>query len=388
MENKNKPKTTLKEVRKKKTKMKQKQKQKQQQSNKQTVKLNITTSGGGGGSGGSQQQKPSYMPSSFGNQEHTTLLKSINEQLKQKNEPVARAPQNFNIPQPNLQENERDAERIRNLDEDYADINNRQQDFENELQGLPLQFSEKFAPTPVITPNKIPIVNKPRESSGLSLFEQIKQKAEERNQRTNEDVKLMEEKIKENNPLKSTDSPLKQALKKKVEERIPRTEEQALQLDEEIKKNKGGRPKLTEEQKQENLRKSEQIKEEKRQQAKEKKERKLMEDEEIYQKRQGTKEKADEINRLKEQDKKQKKEETERNKLLESRRKANEKDNENQRISNHAFQELLKHSNDGDLKDLQEAYDRGFLTDKGIKDKLKKLKFTPAEIKRIFSKPK
>ena len=87
---------------KKKPKNKQKQKQKQQQTNKQTISLNISSSGGGGGSGGSgssQTRQPQYLPSSFVNEEHTTLLKSINEQLKQKNEPIQTATKSFKIPE-------------------------------------------------------------------------------------------------------------------------------------------------------------------------------------------------------------------------------------------------------------------------------------------------
>lgn len=43
------------------------------------------------------QQPSSYLPSQYGNREQTTLLKSINEQLKQKNEPSS-VSQTFNIP--------------------------------------------------------------------------------------------------------------------------------------------------------------------------------------------------------------------------------------------------------------------------------------------------
>jgi len=372
MENKKKPKTTLKEVRKKmkkltiaekkqikQTETKDKEKKeanKQKITQRVRVNVNIPNS--------LTQPQSGNFPNSFYNREQNTLLKSINEQLKQKNEPVANATQNFNIPQPRqtdepspiptstgikIEQNQDDNEEIlkTNLSREFIKLRDTIKNIppkpilKDTLEGMPPQFSEKVSPPPVITPNKIPIVNKPKESSGLSLFEQIKQKEEEQ---------------------------------------IPRTEEQVLQLDEEIKR-KVGRTKLTEEQKQENLRNlriSEQIKEEKRQQAKEKKERKLMEDEENYQKQ---------------QDKKQKKEEIERNKLLESRRKANEKNNEKQQISNKAFDKhlfviLLRNSDVGDLKDLQEAYDRGFLTDKAIQEKLKKLKYTPAEINRMFSKPK
>lgn len=300
----------------KKTKIKQKQKQKQQQNNKQTIKLNITTSGGSGGSGGaSQMQKPQYLPNSFVNEEHTTLLKSINEQLKQKNEPVSTAIENFNIPekkttftfgtqteqpvtssfatqtaegtneerkekysygtqtkQPKRHTNETQTEyplkRTYETQTDFPPtysygtqtdelINYNgdeefKRDLERKLKDIPPQFTEKVALPPVITPKlnqEIPIIDKPKELSGLNLMEQVRKKTEERNQRTDEEVLQMEEKINENKPQKSTDSPLKQALKKKVEERVPRTEEEVIQLEEEIKK-KRGRPKLTEEEKQ------------------------------------------------------------------------------------------------------------------------------------------
>jgi len=161
---------------KKKSKNKQKQKQKQQQTNKQTISLNISSSGGGGGSGGSgssQTRQPQYLPSSFVNEEHTTLLKSINEQLKKKNEP-AKTTQHFIIPEPtrpqeipaqflketpikvertkeNIPNQFSEEERIKTIDSDYADINKHQQVLENEMQGLPQQFREKLTPIPIIS---------------------------------------------------------------------------------------------------------------------------------------------------------------------------------------------------------------------------------------------
>ena len=68
---------------------------------------------------------------------------------------------------------------------------------------LPPQFSEKIAPPPIIiTPptEKIPIVNKPIEKSGLTFLEQLKQKTEERSrqeEKTPEYIEVVEEERKQ-----------------------------------------------------------------------------------------------------------------------------------------------------------------------------------------------
>ena len=137
----------------KKTKNKQKQKQKQLQNNKQTISLHISSSGGSGGSGASQS-KPQSLPSSFVNEEHTTLLKSINEQLKKKNEPAQfreETPIKVERTKENIPNQFSEEERIKTIDSDYADINKHQQVLENEMQGLPQQFREKLTPIPIIS---------------------------------------------------------------------------------------------------------------------------------------------------------------------------------------------------------------------------------------------
>lgn len=418
MDKKKKPTTTLKEVRKRMKKMtigeKKQQKEKEtkerekKEANKQKitqrvrVNVNVPSSYNpqmsGGLSGG--------FPQSFTSNEHTTLLKSINEQLKKKNEPVEIA-QNFNIPQPKqirtletqteptqprpepiqielprpepIQIKQPKPKPIRQEQSSYdkleAELYKMIQEGETLLKErpkeLPPQFSEKISPPPIpiIPEKKIPVVNKPVEKSGLSFIEQLKQKQEERQPRTTEEVQQMEKEINKNKPQLSLESSLKKELQKKVSEQPTRTEEDVIQIEEEIKK-KRGKPKLTEEEKQRRA------------------EMKKMKAEE-------TRQKIYEINRLKEQDKKQMEkdkkkmiEEEERIKELEKRRKLNEKDNEKQQIRNRAFAELLKYSSIDEQKKLQEAYDTGFLDDDKIKANLKKLKFTPAEIKKLFSKPK
>jgi len=147
-------------------------------------------------------------------------------------------------------------------------------------------------------------------------MEQIKKKAEERNQRTGEDIKQMEETIKENKPEYQKRTSLKDELLEKVKQK-----EEAKRLEEEEPKARKGRKPYTEEQKQQS--------EEKKQQKKE-------------------------------DDKKM--------------------------ISRRAFETLLENSPLEEHKELRDAFDHGFLEDKRIKDKLKKLNFSKEMIAKLYKK--
>ena len=384
MDNKKKPTTTLKEVRKRMKKMtigeKKQQKEKEtkerekKEANKQKitqrvrVNVNVPSSYNpqmsGGMSGG--------FPYTFANKEHTTLLKSINEQLKKKNEPVEIA-QNFNIPPPKqtrvfetqteptqtrvfetqtepkpvkqpkqtrIIETQTEPKPVKQpkqtriIETQTETIPIQQQSYGDKLeaelykilqegenligppQELPPQFSEKISPPPIpiiTTPEKkIPIVTKPKEKSSLSFIEQLKQKQEEfkqQEEKTPEDIEVMEEELKQE-----------------------RTNPKYKRLTAEEKKQKAEEKRI--------------------------------------------------INQ-----------EKERIAEIEKRRKINEAENKKQQaedekkiITEKAFLILLQNVTLEEQKKLQESYDNGFLKDKEIKANLKKLKYTPEQIKRIFSK--
>ena len=149
-------------VKKSKTKNKQKQKQKQEQSNKQTIKLNISTSGGSGG-GASGGNQPYRFPSNQPYQEQTTLLKSINEQLKSSSQPKTYS-QMFNIPEVKQPEQPKTSNQMFNIPE----VN------QPEEQNQPTEiFNIPEVNKPKVMENKVPEVK-------LSLMEQIKQAGEKK----------------------------------------------------------------------------------------------------------------------------------------------------------------------------------------------------------------
>jgi hypothetical protein len=363
MDNKKKPQTTFKEVRKKMKKItlaekkqtketKEKETKEQKEANKQRitqrvkVSINVPRSYSQQPSGGVK----SVFPYSFANTEQTTLLKSINEQLKQKNEPISTALQTFNIPiksqttretqtqqpireeqqpireEPELKDNPDNPDEL--LQESLKQI--RLELERNLKQQLPPQFTKKIElpPIPIITPNpaeQIPIVSKPAEQSAMTLIQQLKQKQEklkEKEPQTAETIQVMEEEVQQQKKNPKYKRLTEEEKKQKVEERKKINEEKA-QLDE-----------IFQQQKAEERKK---INEEKAQIAE-----------------------------------------------IEQRRKMNEAENKKQIERERGFIELLKNTDIAEHKDLQEQYDRGFLKDKGIKDKLKKLKFTTPQINNIF----
>jgi hypothetical protein len=384
MDNKKKPQTTFKEVRKKMKKItlaekkqtketKEKETKEQKEANKQRitqrvkVSINVPRSYSQQPSGGVK----SVFPYSFANTEQTTLLKSINEQLKQKNEPISTALQTFNIPiksqttretqtqQPIREEQQPIREEQQPIREEQQPIREEQQPIREEpelkdnpdnpdellqeslkqtrlelernlKQQLPPQFTKKIElpPIPIITPNpaeQIPIVSKPAEQSAMTLIQQLKQKQEklkEKEPQTAETIQVMEEEVQQQKKNPKYKRLTEEEKKQKVEERKKINEEKA-QLDE-----------IFQQQKAEERKK---INEEKAQIAE-----------------------------------------------IEQRRKMNEAENKKQIERERGFIELLKNTDIAEHKDLQEQYDRGFLKDKGIKDKLKKLKFTTPQINNIF----
>ena len=268
----------------------------------QRVKVNVNVPGSY-----SQPQSKNF-PNSFYNTEQTTLLKSINEQLKQKNAPISTAPQTFNIPIQSQPTSGIIESQPQSPPEPTPPTTSGIVE-DNSYELLPPQFSEKISPPPIpiIKPKpaeQIPIVSKPPEQSAMTLIQQLKQKQEERKQqeeKTPEDVEIMEEEIKEE-----------------------RTNPKYKRLTEEEKKQKAEEKRI--------------------------------------------------INQ-----------EKERIQEIEQRIKINEAENKKQIERERGFIELLNNTDIAEHKKLQEAYETGLLTDKAIKDKLKKLKYTPQQIKNIFS---
>jgi hypothetical protein len=106
----------------------------------------------------------------------------------------------------------------------------------------------------------------------------------------------------------------------------------------------------------------------------------------------GRKPDTEEEKKQKAEEKKLIQQEKERVAEIEKRRKINEAENRKQEqqdknkiITEKAFNILLQMVSPEEEKDLREAYDGGFIKDKEIKQKLKKLKYTPEQIKRIYS---
>jgi hypothetical protein len=192
-------------VKKSKTKNKQKQKQKQEQSNKQTIKLNISTSGGsGGGSTGGIQ--PYRFPSQQPYQEQTTLLKSINEQLKTNNKPIS-SNQMFNIPEVKQPEQQRQPTEIFNIPE----VNEPEQRQPTEIFNIP------EVNKPKVMKNKVPEVN-------LSLMEQIKQAGEKKQ------LQPIEPSVKFDFQKPPLPTDFKQALMDKIKEKEDRLQSETQQF--------------------------------------------------------------------------------------------------------------------------------------------------------------
>ena len=362
MDKNTKPKTTLKEIRRKMKKMtlaekkqikedkkeeKQKEKaSKQKQKITQRVKININI----------PSQKTStpqiQNPLSSSNRDQINLLTSINEQLKKKDEPK-KATENFNIPvkqqssnaetqtptAPNEIETQTEPTQTQPNNEPfiqtqpYKDVR-----FENIYEepefpefNFPKQFSEKAIPKiPIIKEPTQQIITKPKDTSSQSLIEKVK-----------------------------IPSSFLEELSAKQKIIKPKTDEETIQMEENIKQQRG-RPPDTEEMK--------------NQKAKEKEERGLMKEEDEKPKL-GRKPDTEEVKQRK----------AEERKIIDQKEK-DRTEMENRRITEKAFRILLDNSQLEEQKDLLEAYNRGFLKDKGIKDKLKKLNFSADEIKRIYSK--
>ena len=354
-----KPKTTLKEIRRKMKKMtlaekkqvkeeKEQQKQKEKESKQkqkitQRVKININI----------PSQKTSspqiQNPFSSSNIDQINLLTSINEQLKRKDEPK-KAAENFNLPirqqkqvyeygtqtepkqqkqvyeygtqtndEPFIQEKPKSEVRFENIynEPDFPEFK------------LPPQFSEKEIPkVPIIKEPRQPIITKPKDTSSQSLPEKVKSPSN-----------FLEELMAQQKIIK------------------PKTEEETKQMEQNIKeqmkdpnKPPRGRKPDTEEVKQ--------------QKAKQKEEQELMKAEE----------------------KRQKAEQKVQEKKIKDQEERDRVEMENIRITERAFRILLDNTPLEQQKELQDIYARGFLKDKEIKDNLKKLNFSAEEIKRIFSK--
>lgn len=136
-----------KQIKEKETKEKEQRKEKQQKIT-QRVKVNINIPRSAGGSqGGGFVNFPFPFPKD--NIEQTTLLKSINEQLKQKNEPKT-SNELFSIPN--------------NVVINPPDLNNRN-----------MISPQRMRNTPNI-PNIPNVINKPNDTSNISLDEVVKKK--------------------------------------------------------------------------------------------------------------------------------------------------------------------------------------------------------------------
>lgn len=480
MENKKKPKTTLKEVRKKMKKLtlaekkqvkeeKQQQKQKEKESKQkqkitQRVKININI----------PSQKTStpqiQNPLSISNRDQINLLTSINEQLKKKDEPK-KATENFNIPvsqqttqtepqQPttnfnipeiikpfrmkatpptssnssivydsytpsssdsltdygsyntsnsyntpnslsffpnthsdsslassneeNLMEkiqkkvNERvKNENIKKKDEALSieklnKLNQKQQDLINEeikkrakektdedMKKLGDAFKKDDLINRVKQTEKIPIIDKPKDTSNLSLLEKVKEGSKdsyfvptgEEFYKDLDEISREFETLYEPKPEDYTEIDKGQ---QQIEDELqgfspkvstPLTPPQDTTGESLLEKVKRGQPTVSEE--------------EKKQKAEEK--------------------------RLIAQEREQLAEIEKRRKINEAENKKQQKKDKNKMITERALSILLENVSPEEEKDLQEAYDRGFLKDKEIKQKFKKLKFSPEQIKRIFS---
>jgi len=333
MENK-KQKTTLKEVRKRMKKLtlaekkqiikkEAKEKEKKEASKQkitQRVKVNVNVPS-------SYNQPPSgNFPNSFYNREHTTLLKSINEQLKQKNEPVPIS-QMFNIPE--------EKKNVINDDDTnifFKNIEKERELLESRLKNIPPQFSEKVESPPIFLTKQvesIPIVNKPVDKSGLSLGEQIEKKEDDATIRERELMKAEDILIKDKQKQKEDDATIRERELMKAEDILIKDKQKQKELESKIR------------------------------------ERAQMKAEDILMK----------------DKRKQKELEAE----MKRRRKLNEAENQKQRITEKAFLIVLDNVSVEEQKRLQEAYDTGFLKDKEIKALLKKLKYTPEQVKRIYS---
>jgi len=494
MENK-KQKTTLKEVRKrmkkltlaekkqiikKESKEAKERKEASKQKITQRVKVNLNIGGSNIPPYPLYNQPPSgNFPNSFYNREQATLLKSINEQLKQKNEPVPIS-QTFNIPEPKQTydastqmepkktyeistqmepkktyeystqtepkktyeystqteqkkpkktqeistqvepkqtyeystqteqkkpkqtyeystqteqkkpkqtyeystqtEQDEPIKKVFNDDESQIFFENMKKErelLERRLKNIPPQFSEKVETPPIFLPKQvesIPIVNKPIEKSGLSLVELMK-KMEERNQRSNDEVKKMEEKLTENKSNIPEGSKFIQELKQKVEEKKNKSREmEQMEAEETLMKQ------IIQEEKRKQ-KEMEAVMEQQPETEKGKAGRKKLADEIIKEREQMKAEETLMKQIIKEDKRKQKELEAE----MERRRKLNEAENQKQRITEKAFLIVLDNVSVEEQKRLQEAYDTGFLKDKEIKALLKKLKYTPEQVKRIYS---
>jgi len=195
-------------VRKSKAKNKQKQKQKQEQNNKQTIKLNINSSGGMGG-GGNQPytypiQQPYIFPTQQPYQEQSTLLKSINEQLKTNNQPKT-SNQVFNIPE------------IKQTQPDELNLFTQMLNIPPPTKNtLPFDFKEGLTEK-----LKIPIVDIPKNTNNLGLIEQIQSKANERKSK-NIDAIEMEKNLEDNKKDFTRTTALKEELLEKVKQKNER----------------------------------------------------------------------------------------------------------------------------------------------------------------------
>ena len=404
MENKKKLKTTIKEVRKKMKKLtfaekKQVKEEKQQQNQKekkeankqkitQRVRVNVNIPNS------SAQPQSINFPNSFYNREQNTLLKSINEQLKQKNEPVA-STQTFNIPEPRRTETETQTQPPRQVESETQTRQPRRTETETQTQPPRQVETETQTRQPRRTesetqtrqPRQVETETQTRQPRRTETETQYEQPNEETNLYDNS-YEILQEELK-NERLK-LERRLRDSLPQQFSEKItpppiiitPTTEKIPI-VNKPIEKS--------------GLTFLEQLKQKTEERSKE--EDKTPEyveviEEDIKQGRTNPKYK-----KLTEEEKKQKAEEkriinqeNERLAEIEKRRKINEAENKKQRkedknkmITERALNALLLKVDFEEGKKLQEEYDTGSFKDKEIKAYFKKLKYSPEQIKRIFS---
>lgn len=412
--------TSVKDIRKKMRKLslaeknkvikEQKQKEKQKMDKQRTkvsqrVKVNINIPH-------SLTQPTSYFnPNQFQNREQTTLLKSINEQLKQKNEPTL----------PN---------RMFNQMETQTD--------EPNMFNIPI-VKQVEKPIQISREVKNPLIIKEDNTPRLSLMEQIIKSGENKKQKSNEDIKSMEEKIKENKSQKTDYSKVMDDLSKGIKEKAkPKSVEEIKNMEDILTANK---PEVLN---------NSPIKEELISKVKQKEESKLMGKEDvrfpivnkpvddsnlgllervsknvesevpeqgeslfeemtrkINEKKDNEKEKKrkEEIKKKNEELKREEKEridklreeqlkQIEEQKLMKKQDKSirrgrkptseEEKEQKKKNITLRGFNVLLQNTPIEQHNNLRDALNNGFLDDKGIKNKLKNLKFSKEEINNIF----
>jgi hypothetical protein len=255
-------------------------------------------------------------------------------------------------------------------------------------------------------------VNKPPDTSNLNILQQLRKKVEEKPQKTEEDMKRIEEKLKEEQQKKlkqTTQEIMKEEVKRRAKQK---TNEDIMKLEESIKERKPeerGNSKLKDEliEKANKMQKERKEAEEKKipivnlpqdtsnlglmekitksqtdkiiNQEKERiaeiEKRKKINDDDI---------RKSEYELMKREDKKTKKGRKPDTEEIKQQKEI-EKKNKSKLITDRALQILLSEVEPQEVKDLQDAYNGGFLTDKGIKEKLKKLRYSAEQIKRIFS---